>query len=246
MANINKQWKRFISVGCSHGNLADQEALKTVLKLKSIFKPHRTFHLGDFVDMAAFRSGARGTKDECISLESDLTHGLNFIKELRPTDMLNGNHEIRLWKLAEHPNAVTSTAAGRIIEDIRKLSDKLKANYVQHYDINRSWIQLADTRFLHGFMYNEQAIRDHAEAYGRCVMAHLHRVGSATGRRSDHPTAFCVGTLANIPSMTYANTTRSTMAWQHGAAYGEYSDTECHVWLTQGSPNEEGGWRLPV
>ncbi len=153
MANINRQWKRWSAVACSHGWLADPEGLKTVLKFNSIYKPHRRFHLGDFVDMAAFRSGAHGTNDEFISLETDLTHGLNFLKELRPTDLLNGNHEIRLWKLAEHHNAIISTAAGRIIEDIYSLTKKLKTNYVEHYDVNRSWIQVADTRFLHGWWF---------------------------------------------------------------------------------------------
>jgi hypothetical protein len=95
-------------------------------------------------------------------------------------------------------------------------------------------------------MYNEMAIRDHAETFGNTVLAHLHRAGSATGRRSDHPTAYCVGTLANIPSMAYANTRRSTLAWQHGLVYGEYNDERCHCWLSSGDPQTPGGWRLPL
>lgn len=246
MANINRQWKRALLLGCSHGHYADPEALKTVLKFKSIYKPHRTFHLGDFVDMAAFRSGAHGTNDEFMSIESDLTHGLNFLKELRPTDLLNGNHEIRLWKLAEHHNAIISTAAGRIINDIKDLAVRMKTNYVEHYDVNRSWIQLADTKMMHGWWFSEQAIRDHAESHGKCVIAHLHRTGSAQGRRSDHPTAYCVGTLANIPALTYANTRRATLAWNHGFCWGEFSDEECVLNISSAQPNQEGGWHLPV
>lgn len=245
MANLSKGYKRFLALGCSHGTLADPAALRTVLKFKEAWKPHRTFHLGDFTDQTAFRSGAHGTSDETVSIEDDLAHGLNFLRELRPTDVLNGNHEIRLWRMADHYNAIVSDAARRIITDIRGVTDKLKARYVEDYDINKSWITLGNYRMIHGWMYNENSIRDHAESHGNVIMAHLHRTGSATGRRSDHPTAYCVGTLANIPAMSYANTRRSTMAWQHGLVYGEYCDTQCTVWLSQGEWNTPGGWRLP-
>lgn len=235
-----------MAAGCSHGIMADPEALKTVLKFKSEYKPRRTFHLGDFVDMAAFRSGAHGTNDEFVSVENDLRHGINFLRELRPTDILNGNHEIRLWRLAEHHNAIISHAARSVIDEIRDVARRLKAQYVESYDIGSSWIQVADTRFLHGFMYSENALRDHAEHFGRCVIAHLHKAGVVNGRRSDHATGYCVGTLANIPAMTYANTRRATAQWSHGFCYGEYSDTHCHVELCQAQPNVAGGWRLPL
>lgn len=246
MANINSHWKRFTAAGCSHGIHADPDALKTVLKFNSIFKPHRRFHLGDFIDMAAFRTGAHGTADEFCSLQSDLTHGLNFLEEYRPTDLLNGNHEIRLWKLAEHPNAIVSLAAQRIIDDIKRLTTRQKTNYIEHYDVNRSWIQLADTKLFHGWWFSEQAIRDHAESHGKSIFAHLHRPGMATGRRSDHPVGYCVGTLANIPAMRYANTRRATMAWQLGFCYGEFNDKECVINISSSAPNRPGAWRLPV
>lgn len=235
-----------MACGCSHGHLADRDALKTVLRFKKTWKPHRTIHLGDFIDMAAFRTGAAGTRDETVSLEGDLRHGLNFLREYQPTDILNGNHEIRLWKNAEHYNAVVARAAQSIIDEVRGLSRKLKAQYIEHYDIGRSWIELGDTKFLHGFMYSENAIRDHAEHFGRCVLAHLHTTGQSGGRRSDGARAWCVGTLANIPAMSYANTRRSTARWNHGIAYGEYNDKECHVWLSEAPANQAGGWRIPL
>lgn len=246
MANISKGFKRFMAVGCSHGHLADPKALQTVLEFQRRFKPHRRIHLGDFTDQAAFRSGAQGTKDETVSIADDLTHGLNFLKAFRPTDILNGNHEIRLWKLADHHNQIISQAASSVITEIREAAGKLKARYVEDYDITRSWITLGDTKFLHGFMYGENAIRDHAEHFGKCVHAHLHQVGDVAGRRSDKARAYCVGTLTNVALMGYALTRRSTARWSHGFAYGEYSETECHVWLSQGMANTPGGWRLPL
>ena len=246
MANIGGTFKRFQAIGCSHGHLADPKALETVLKFRESFRPQIRIHLGDFTDQAAFRSGATGTKDETVSIADDLTHGLNFLREFRPTHLLCGNHEIRLWKLADHHNEIVSRAANSVIAEIRGLADKLKAKFIDHYDITRSWIDIGDTRFLHGFMYGENAIRDHAEHFGKCVHAHLHQVGESAGRRSDNARAYCVGTLANIPSMNYALTRRATARWSHGFAYGETNGKETHVWLSQGMANTQGGWRLPL
>ena len=240
------QWKRWMAVGCSHGYLADPKALATVLKFEQRFKPHIRVHLGDFTDQTAFRSGAAGTRDETVSIADDLAHGLNFLEEYRPTHLLNGNHEIRLWKLADHHNEIIARAASTTIQEIRTLAEKMKCQYVEHYDITRSWIELGDAKLLHGFMYSENAIRDHAEHFGKCVIAHLHTVGEAAGRRSDGARGYCVGTLANIPSMSYALTRRATARWSHGFAYGETNGKETRIWLSQGMANTPGGWTLPL
>jgi len=41
-------------------------------------------------------------------------------------------------------------------------------------------------------MYNEQAIKHHAETYGQCVIAHLHRVGWERARTLDGASGYCV------------------------------------------------------
>lgn len=239
-------WKRFLALGCSHGHLQDDAAVKAVLKFRKAFKPHRVIHLGDFIDTAAFRSGAMGTPDEAVDLKGDLGHGLNFLRALEPTDVLIGNHEDRLWAAAKHYNAVKAYAAQAIIDDIHRLMKARKVNFIDHYDINRSWIELGDAKFIHGYMYGENAIRDHAEHFGKCVIAHLHQVGSAAGRRSDHAKAYCVGTLANIPAMAYAKTRRATARWSHGFAWGEYKEGgECRINLSQCEPGQAANWYLP-
>ncbi len=235
-----------MAVGCSHGHLADPNALKAVLKFKKAFKPDRVFHLGDLTDQTAFRTGAGGTRDESVSITDDLRHGIDFLHALEPTDFLIGNHEARLWRLADHHNVIIARAANSVIEEIRQATVKLHCRFVDHYDINRSWVQLGDTKLMHGFQYSEMALRDTAEHFGKCIIAHLHVAGMAAGRRSDHPVGYCVGTLANVPSMHYASTNRSTSRWSHGFCFGEYSDTQCHVNLSQCQQNEAATWRLPV
>lgn len=246
MANIGSKWTRWVGVGCSHGHLANPASLRTVLKFCESYKPERRFHLGDFTDQAAFRSGAFGTKDETASIKDDLTSGLRFLEEFRPTDLLNGNHEDRLWEKAGHHNEIVARAAQSVIQEIETLTNKLGCRYVDHYDITRSWIDWGDLRYFHGWMYNENAIRDHAEHFGRSCFAHLHTVGEAAGRRADCPVGHCVGSLAHIPEMHYALRRRSTARWSAGFAYGEGNGKHTTIHLCRGPSSAGGRWDLPL
>jgi hypothetical protein len=246
LSNLSKGFKKFVCIGCSHGSLVDQDAFEAVMKFCAGFKPTRRVHLGDVCDYAAFRGGARGTKDEAEAIGPDIRAGATLIKRFRPTDVLIGNHDDRVWKLSNHPNAVLAHAAMCSKREFLTACEKVKAKVVQHYDINRSWIMLGDTLCCHGWMYGENATRDHAEHFGKCIHAHTHTPGTARGRRSDHAVAHCVGTLANIPALDYAKARRATARWAHGLVYGEYNEKECHSWLSAGEPNQAGSWKMPI
>lgn len=74
-----KKWKRWMAVGCSHGDQIDEEARKAALKFKERWKPDTTFHLGDFLDLAAFRTGAvndPNSSDRAASVSDDLSAGI--------------------------------------------------------------------------------------------------------------------------------------------------------------------------
>lgn len=243
--NITRSVKRFTLIGCSHGHLADPHALSAVLKFCKSYKPHIRVHLGDFVDMATFRSGAAGTSDETASIEDDLRHGLNFLREYRPTLLLNGNHEIRLWKLAEHHNEIISRAAKSVITEIRDLAGKMKTQYFEKYDINADHPKIGDYTAMHGYVFGENAIRDHAEMFGNCFHAHTHRSGSAPGRRADRPNGYCVGTLSNVAAMTYANTRRATLGWDHALISGELWGDECrNITLHKCAAKQASTWKI--
>lgn len=238
-------FKRFLAIGCTHGELLDRDAFDCVLGFSSRWKPDAKVHLGDVHDYAAFRSGAKGTADEARQLGPDIDAGVTMVQEFAPTHVLLGNHDIRAWKLADHPNALIARAAQASRNEFLTAIERGKANLVDDYHINRSWITLGDTKFLHGFMYNVNAIRDHAEHFGKCVIAHLHRAGFEPARRSDHAVGYCVGTLANIDAMDYAATRRATAAWSHGFVWGEYNDNECHINLCHAPQGQVGAWRMP-
>ena len=128
MAAINKQWKKWMAVSCSHGDHIDPEARDAVLRFKEQFRPHTIVHLGDFIDAAAARSGAMNdpnASDRAASVAEDLSAGVDFLQELRPNHILYGNHEDRLFRLANSPNALAAHAATLVIQEIEKTAKSL-------------------------------------------------------------------------------------------------------------------------
>lgn len=251
MANITRPWKRFLALGCSHGFLADQALLKEVLKFKSRWKPNQTVHLGDAIDLACLRAGAFGTADDAVDPDHDLQVGLTFLRQLEPTAFCLGNHEHRLVSLMESPRALVAALAGRVYQDIEDECARLKAKLLP-YNLKSGWLPIGNALFGHGYFCNVEAVRDHAEtvchsSYSQVVIAHLHRVHQAEGRRLDHPTGYCVGTLMDIDQAHYASNRRATSSWSRGFAWGEYTEgskPETIVWLAKETQNKV--FRLPV
>lgn len=232
-----------MAVGCSHGDLIDPRARDAVLKFAKDFKPDHRIHLGDFLDTAALRAGAKGTKDESRDLVSDFDAGLGFLKEFGATLVFCGNHEARPFGLREHPNAIIAICAAALCERIEKTCKALKAELVQYHIIN-GWRELGGFRYGHGYMFGEQAPRDHAEAFGSCVHAHTHKPGVGKGRNLLNSTGYCVGTLSNIPCMEYATTRRATLAWASGFVWGYTDGKRSQLWLHE-QPRGLDQWILP-
>ena len=248
MANIIRKWKRFMAVGCTHGHLVDNALLKQVYAFQERYKPHTRIALGDHIDLACLRAGALGTADDAADPEGDLNDGLLFISRFQPQVYLLGNHEARLTTLMESPRAIVSALASRIYQQIVDRSEEIKCEVVP-YSFQNGWRQFGDALFGHGYMINEQAVRDHAESIcsgtaTKAVIAHLHRVTQAEGRNRAHPTGYCVGWLGDTEGLTYAKNRRATSSWSRGFAWGEYCDNETQIWLAKETKNNT--FRLPL
>jgi hypothetical protein len=238
-------WRRLLAVGCSHGHLVSPQAREGVLRFRQDWRPDTVIHLGDFLDLTCFRSGAVGGSDEGANPMPDMSSGIAFLKELRPSMIFCGNHEDRLWKLRDHPKAIVAALAGMLVDEIETVAKQLRAELVP-YDY-RAWRQVADCRFMHGTIFSESCVRDTAEAFappgGAVVFAHSHRCGMARGRRGDNPIGFNTGTLANIERLDYAKTRRQTLAWSGGFVWGIYNHKRTVLWLHDNG--QEKSWRLP-
>ena len=240
---LSMSYKRALLVGCSHGLHADPVAIRAILAFKKDYKPHTVVHLGDYADTTAFRSGAKGTKDENEPIDPDIDEGLRFLDALGVTIALDGNHEARIWRARSSPNPFVSYAACKVADIVTGFMRKRRIDHAM-YDGVWQHRMLGNFRVMHGTFYNENATRDHAEKFGNVIHAHTHRCAHAKGRRSDNPTGFCVGTLTRASNMDYANTKASTLAWSQGFVWGEYSESRGVFWLHE-HPATETEWRLP-
>lgn len=247
--NITKKWRRVMAVGCSHGNRANPKALDAVLRFKRRYKPDAVIHLGDAYDLASLRAGAMGNSNDSDSVDdymADIDAGAKFIGQLEPTVLCVGNHDERAAKFRGHHNAVIRGYAAMLWDKMLAPARKCKAKVIEQYTVlPAGWYTLGGYKWGHGHLYAGNFLRDTATAWGNTVVAHAHRAGMAKGRRSDNPTCFSPGTLADIPAMEYALRRAATLEWSHGIVWGEYTDDRAQLMVTEW-PQGETEWRLPV
>jgi len=167
-------------------------------------------------------------------IESDFRAGLRLMDEYHPTHIAWGNHDHRLVKLANAPNGHTAIAASLVWSYLQNKADELKAKTVP-YHLRKGWFEIGGTAWGHGYMFNETALRDHAEFNGMpTVMAHIHRSFSEAGRTRRGTFSYCVGMAADPEKLEYAHAMRGFSRWSPGLLAGEYSDNEVKAWLIQG------------
>lgn len=221
-------WKRFIVCGCSHGELIDPTAEKALLAFRDSYKPDIVAHLGDCCDTQAWRAGAKGSPDETHSVADDIETGLNFLNRLRPTIFFNGNHEFRIWRAVQSPNAIIAHAASLTVKRFRDFMEDIQCRYVESYDWQTSWAWLNDDTLMgHGIAFNQNAVRDHAIKLGRnCFISHLHIQDTASALVHGGPWCSCTGYLGQWDKFGYADLWPSKMRWQTGFIYGEKTDTQ--------------------
>lgn len=233
-----------MAVGCSHGDLSNRAIQEQVLAFKDRWRPDYRFELGDVLDTAALRAGAKGTSDEGRDLEPDYCAGVDWLTRYEPTHLSWGNHDARLVELAESPSATVRFAAKTLWEDLQAVVAKLGTE-TRNYDYEHNWFNIGGVFWGHGFWFNENAVRDHAEYLGGpVVMAHLHRPQQVSGRTRKGSQSFCVGTLADIDRMSYARRRRATASWGPGVVFGEVAEDISQLWLTSCPKGED--LRFPV
>lgn len=237
-----RSWKPIIAIGCSHGKLAHPKALAAVLRFCDAYKPVIRVHLGDAYDTAALRSGAKGTRDETEPISDDIDSGVKFLSDFRPTVFTEGNHDFRPRKLMGHHNTIIAEASKAVYERMMSPLWRLKTE-VRQWSVFEAW-ECGGYRFWHGSLFGENYLRDTANVWGSCVVAHAHRAGIAKGVRLGSPTCYGVGTLMDIRRASYAAQRKSTMAWSHGFVWGEICQDRAQLYLHEW-PEGETEWRLP-
>ena len=223
--------RRVMAVSCSHGMALNQDAAAEVFRIKAEHKPHITIHLGDWMDTTAFRGGA-GEQDRGQSVIDDVKAGIEFMRAYAPNVLFCGNHDDRLWKDVDHPNALRADCAKMVIERIEGFCGSIGARLIPYTGAmdNTGWLKTGPVVWGHGVMFGENAARDHAEAFAahakHVVFGHTHRVMMQSGRTMGETVGYSIGCLCDKAAMVYAKARRQSMSWQHACLIGEITEDE--------------------
>lgn len=113
--------------------------------------------------------------------------------------------------------------------------DRENHTEVKPYHPKRNWFNFGDSIAGHGWMFNEQATRDHVETFSegkyKVIHAHTHVPCMAYGRQSNALPGYCVGMIGDPDKFDYAITRRNWLRWSHGAIKIEYTDTQSRIEL---------------
>ena len=241
------KFETFVAFGDAHGDMACRESINALEKHIEEFKPQHRICLGDFFDFRALRKGIGNDESDAYdNLVSDTTAGYMWLDRLRPTVFLNGNHEHRLYRVAEE--AANGLVREYAIQGVKKLEGHLRKMgckvYPYHYEKGVHTIR--KVAFIHGYVASQAAGKHSAEVYsppgGATVMGHLHRIEAVHAVRHGGAQGYSGGCLADIPRLHYAATRHGTMRWANGWLYGVIGKKGYKIWQAE---KVEDNWMHP-
>lgn len=230
MAYINRAWQRGIAVGCNHANLACRVAQDNVIAYAEERRFDVRIDLGDTGEYTSFRRGASG-QDASVDLIEDRDCQINWLRRYRPTHRARGNHDKRIYALGSHASAQVRFAAHSLINEMQQIDEEI-GTIVKPYHQVKGWFEFGGYKWGHGWRHGQQALLQHANSFGSCVIAHLHKVGMVVGTRADQlAICYCVGMMGDPDKFEYAVDSAAWLSWCHGAAEFEFCDDDIAIWL---------------
>src|SRR6478752_2103358 len=116
--------QRFIFASDIHGDKQDANGVKALLAFSNDFKPHVKICGGDLFDFRPLRRGAC-QEEKKESMQNDWASGVHFLQSWKPHHLLLGNHDKRLWDLAQ-TDGVAADFAQKAVTDFGKICHKLR------------------------------------------------------------------------------------------------------------------------
>ena len=244
-------WEKWVAFGDNHGNLVCRNSRDALLKFIKHWKPKHRIHVGDCFDFAALRRGVGVEDSEAYDdLESDLVAGFLFWEATKPTALLLGNHDARLWNVAKSSaSQLKRIAANDLIKRIEKQARRTKTKLLPyHYD--KGVYRLAQGRlaFVHGYTANMNSVSQQATHFGEgkgggVVMGHLHRVEMQNGKRHAGTRGWSIGCMADFSQMAYCSHRLATAQWQNAFAFGVVKGNQFITWVATRTGDK---WILPT
>ena len=232
--------KRFIFATDLHGDQQDKAAVKALFKATESFKPHLRIFGGDLIDARPLRKGA-GPEERAASMADDWRAGLKFISEWKPTHLLMGNHDQRLWDLAEADKGVETDYAWKGIQEMEARLEKHKTEWLPYH--KKSVFKFGHMKCLHGYYHGMYAARQHAATYGACLFGHTHTIDEFAIPGLERRVARGAGCLCNL-DMKYNSRQPSSLRHAHGFVVGTINEKTGDYWTFQ-AEEINNTWVIP-
>lgn len=209
--------QRFIFASDLHGDQQNHAVVKSLFDFTAEFKPHIKIFGGDLFDLRAIRRGA-SAEEQAESMMVDWQDGCQFLRDWKPKFVLEGNHDQRLYNLAESSNGIKADYASRGLDELKKLYRKLNIHHFRYHK-REGVLKIGNVRFLHGYHHGINACRQHALVYGSCIFGHIHAADSVSIPGLERRIAMSAGALCNL-DMPYNLAHTSTLRHSNGFIYG--------------------------
>lgn len=213
--------RRFVVVSDLHGNKRDVRAVEAALAFTADFKPEIRVIAGDLWNFSAIRKGASQTEQK-ESMAEDYEIGKRFAQEFFPggkeNHLMLGNHDVRVYDMAESCDGVRTDLAHKMIGDIEYLAEKHKAK-LWPYDSRHGVLEIGHLKVVHGYHTGANACASHSRIYGNVIFGHVHSIESFQTPGLKQQEARAIGCLCQL-DQDYADRKTGKLRWAHGWAYG--------------------------
>lgn len=238
---IGKKWRKFVVGFDPHGDMMDDSASASFFKFVELWKPEIRVCGGDLWDFRCLRKKA-SEEERRDSMAVDYAAGLQWLKSLRATHYVRGNHCERLWDLASIDNGIASDYARDLVYQTEEKLTKMRCQMFP-YDKRAGVLRIGHLKVIHGFLCGVTAARRTALTYGSVIMGHGHSIQAASIEGLEPRTGMMCGCLCKLDH-DYNRAQVGSLTHEHGWAYGVVSDTgSYHVWQARKIENK---WLLPT
>ncbi len=235
------KFQKFLIGADIHGDMQDKEANRVFFEFAKIWKPEIRICNGDLFDFRPLRKGC--SEDERRqSVREDLNAGKRWFNKFKPTHFTLGNHDFRMWDLAENGSGVAADYAQEGVSEIKAMAAAHKCR-IYPYHNRDGVIRIGSLKVLHGFFCGVYAARQHALVYGSCLIGHVHRIDEHSIPGLERRVARCIGALCRL-DLQYNSRMPNALAQANGFAYGLINRSTGRYVVFQ-AECIDGKWVLP-
>lgn len=235
-------FKKFIIGFDPHGDMQCAKSNKVFFDFIERWKPDIRIAGGDVWDMRPLRKKA--TDDEKReSMERDFTAGREWLEKLQPNFFLRGNHDERLWELAESDSGIRSDYAQKLIcDEVKPLIKSLRCRMLPYHK-RQGILKIGHLKVLHGFYCGMYAAKQHALTYGSCMFGHVHTIEEFSIPGLKRRVGRAGGALCRL-DMDYNERQPNTLRQANGFPFGVINEKTGSYVAWQAEPIN-GHWYIP-